>query len=60
VPTPSGPPGGPRKPAHAAPIDCPSGQTAMKTASGWDCWNKGGNSSNPEDPTNPTAGKGKF
>jgi hypothetical protein len=32
----------------------------MKTASGWDCWNKGGNSSNPEDPTNPTAGKGKF
>ena len=46
--------------ASAAPIDCPGGQTATKTASGWDCVNKGGNTSNAEDPKNPNAGKGKF
>jgi len=46
--------------ANAAPIDCPGGQTATKTASGWDCVNKGGNTSNAEDPKNPNAGKGKF
>ena len=47
-------------PATAAPIDCPSGQTATKTASGWDCVNKGGNTSNAEDPKNPNKGKGDF
>lgn len=46
--------------AHAAPIDCPGGQTATKTSSGWDCVNNGGNTSNAEDPKNPNAGKGKF
>ena len=46
--------------ALAAPIDCPGGQTAAKTAGGWDCVNKGGNTSNAEDPKNPNAGKGKF
>jgi hypothetical protein len=46
--------------ASAAPIDCPGGQTAVKTASGWDCVNNGGNTSNAEDPKNPNAGKGKF
>jgi hypothetical protein len=44
----------------AAPIDCPNGQTATKTASGWDCVNKGGNTSNAEDPKNPNKGKGDF
>jgi hypothetical protein len=46
--------------AFAAPIDCPGGQTATKTASGWDCVNKGGNPSNAENPKNPNAGKGFF
>jgi hypothetical protein len=46
--------------ASAAPIDCPGGQTATKTASGWDCVNNGGNTSNAEDPKNPNAGKGDF
>jgi hypothetical protein len=44
--------------ASGAPIDCPGGQTATKTASGWDCVNRGGNSSNAEDPKNPNAEKG--
>ena len=30
-------------PANAAPITCPSGQTAQKTSTGWDCVNNGGN-----------------
>ena len=47
-------------PASAAPINCPAGQTATKTASGWDCVNNGGNTSNAEDPKNPNAGKGDF
>lgn len=47
-------------PANAAPIDCPGGQTATKTASGWDCVNKGGNTSNAENPKNPNVGKGFF
>lgn len=46
--------------ASAAPIDCPNGQVATKTASGWDCVNNGGNPSNAEDPKNPNAGKGFF
>ena len=46
--------------AQAAPIDCPGGQVVTKTASGWDCVNNGGNTSNAEDPKNPNAGKGKF
>ncbi len=46
--------------AFAAPIDCPGGQVATKTASGWDCVNKGGNTSNAEDPKNPNKGKGDF
>jgi hypothetical protein len=46
--------------ASAAPIDCPGGQTATKTASGWDCVNNGGNTSNAENPKNPNAGKGFF
>ena len=46
--------------ASAAPISCPGGQTATKTSSGWDCVNKGGNTSNAEDPKNPNAGKGFF
>jgi hypothetical protein len=46
--------------ASAAPIDCPSGQTATKTADGWDCQNRGGNTSNAEDPKNPNASKGDF
>jgi hypothetical protein len=44
----------------AAPIDCPGGQTATKTASGWDCVNNGGNTSNAENPKNPNVGKGFF
>jgi hypothetical protein len=47
-------------PASAAPITCPGGQTATKTASGWDCVNNGGNTSNAENPKNPNAGKGDF
>jgi hypothetical protein len=47
-------------PASAAPIDCPNGQTATKVSGGWDCVNKGGNSSNAEDPKNPNVGKGFF
>lgn len=47
-------------PASAAPINCPGGQVATKTAGGWDCVNKGGNTSNAEDPKNPNAGKGTF
>ena len=47
-------------PAFAAPINCPGGQTATKTATGWDCVNQGGNPSNAEDPKNPNAGKGFF
>ena len=46
--------------AGAAPIDCPGGQTATKTSSGWDCVNRGGNTSNAEDPKNPNVGKGFF
>lgn len=46
--------------ASAAPIACPGGQTATKTATGWDCVNGGGNTSNAEDPKNPNAGKGDF
>lgn len=46
--------------ADAAPISCPAGQTATKTASGWDCVNNGGNTSNAEDPKNPNVGKGWF
>ena len=45
---------------QAAPIDCPGGQTATKTATGWDCVNNGGNTSNAENPKNPNAGKGFF
>jgi hypothetical protein len=47
-------------PASAAPITCPGGQTATKTASGWDCVNNGGNTSNAEDPKNPNVRKGFF
>ena len=46
--------------ASAAPIDCPGGQTATKVDGGWDCENRGGNTSNAEDPKNPNAGKGDF
>ncbi|GAA4286982.1 hypothetical protein [Georgenia daeguensis] len=46
--------------ASAAPITCPGGQTATKTADGWDCVNNGGNDSNAEDPKNPNVGKDKF
>jgi len=46
--------------ASAAPISCPGGQVATKTATGWDCVNAGGNTSNAEDPKNPNAGKGTF
>jgi hypothetical protein len=47
-------------PVSAAPIECPGGQTATKTASGWDCVNRGGNPSNAENPKNPNVGKGFF
>jgi hypothetical protein len=50
----------PAVPSWAAPIDCPGGQTATKVAGGWDCVNKGGNTSNAEDPKNPNKGKGDF
>ena len=46
--------------ASAAPIDCPPGQTAQKTADGWDCVNKPGHDTNSEDPKNPNVGKGFF
>jgi hypothetical protein len=46
--------------SQAAPIDCPSGQTVTKTASGWDCVNNAGHTNNSEDPKNPNAGKGFF
>ena len=46
--------------AQAAPINCPGSQVATKTATGWDCVNAGGNTSNAEDPKNPNAGKGDF
>ncbi|HEX6237692.1 MAG TPA: hypothetical protein VFZ68_10890 [Acidimicrobiales bacterium] len=46
--------------ASAAPIDCPGGQTATKVDGGWDCVNRGGNTSNAEDPKNPNVGKGFF
>jgi hypothetical protein len=46
--------------AHADPITCPAGQTSTKTATGWDCVNNGGNTSNAEDPRNPNASKGDF
>ena len=46
--------------ASAAPIDCPSGQTATKSGDGWNCENRGGNTSNAEDPKNPNKGKGDF
>jgi len=46
--------------ASAAPIDCPGGQVATKVAGGWDCMNRGGNTSNADDPKNPDAGKGFF
>lgn len=47
-------------PAAAAPIDCPPGQEATKTSDGWDCQNRGGNTSNAEDPKNPNKSKGDF
>ncbi|HEX6682018.1 MAG TPA: hypothetical protein VF062_04455 [Candidatus Limnocylindrales bacterium] len=46
--------------ASAAPITCPGSQSAEKTPGGWDCVNKGGNSSNAEDPKNPNVKKGFF
>ncbi|HCT78283.1 MAG TPA: hypothetical protein DGT23_17245 [Micromonosporaceae bacterium] len=46
--------------ASAAPITCPGSQTATKTSGGWDCVNKGDNTSNAENPKNPNAGKGFF
>lgn len=46
--------------ASADPITCPPGQTSVKTDTGWDCQNNGGNTSNAEDPKNPNAGKGDF
>jgi hypothetical protein len=46
--------------AIADPITCPGGQTSVMTATGWDCQNNGGNTSNAEDPRNPNAGKGDF
>jgi hypothetical protein len=47
--------------ANAAPINCPGGQTATKVSPGeWECVNRGGNTSNAEDPKNPNAGKDKF
>jgi hypothetical protein len=46
--------------ASADPIVCPSGQESVKTATGWDCQNNGGNLSNAEDPRNPNASKGDF
>jgi hypothetical protein len=46
--------------ASAAPITCPGSQTPTKVAGGWDCLNKGGNTSNAEDPKNPNVGKGFF
>jgi hypothetical protein len=46
--------------AHADPITCPAGQVSVKTATGWDCQNNGGNTSNAEDPRNPNASKGDF
>ena len=45
--------------ASAAPINCPGGQIATHDG-GWDCVNKGGNTSNAEDPKNPNKGKGDF
>jgi hypothetical protein len=39
--------------AFAAPITCSGGQTATKTASGWDCINNGGNSTGSERTKNP-------
>jgi hypothetical protein len=47
-------------PVLAQPITCPGGQEATKTASGWDCVNRGDNTSNAEDPKNPNVGKGFF
>jgi hypothetical protein len=40
--------------AHAAPINCPPSQTAVKDAdgSGWTCVNKAGNGDQSEDPKN--------
>jgi hypothetical protein len=46
--------------AHADPLTCPAGQVSVKTATGWDCQNNGGNTSNAEDPRNPNASKGDF
>jgi hypothetical protein len=34
----------------AAPITCPGGQSATKTADGWDCVNNGGNETGAERP----------
>jgi hypothetical protein len=39
--------------AQAAPITCSGGQTATKTASGWDCINNGGNPTGSERTKNP-------
>lgn len=46
--------------SSSAPIDCPNGQVATKVDGGWDCVNRGGNTSNAEDPKNPNADKGDF
>jgi hypothetical protein len=46
--------------AVADPITCPGGQVSTKTATGWDCVNNGGNTSNAEDPRSPNAEKGDF
>lgn len=50
----------PALPASAAPIDCPNGQTATKTAEGksWYCENNGGNTSQGGASKNEP--KGKF
>jgi hypothetical protein len=46
--------------ASADPIDCPGGQESTKSGDGWNCQNKGGHTSNAEDPKNPNKGKGDF
>lgn len=46
--------------ASADPITCPGGQVSTKTATGWDCVNNGGNTSNAEDPKSPQADKDRF
>jgi hypothetical protein len=46
--------------ASAAPITCPGNQEVTKVSGGWECVNKGDNTSNAENPKNPNAGKDKF